>query len=159
MNVSPGPTQLMVISNTQAPLVVREFSGVSLPAPDLPSQTAPVPPRLSHVTSPRTFIVALGIGFLTGVALIPVAIDQFVGATLALGGLCIAAATALDLQRDWLSAALVTTVAGGASLAAYLAGTALLGLEAAAPILRRATQRLPTGGRVATGDSQRGNDR
>jgi PAS domain S-box-containing protein len=54
---------------------------------------------LSHVTSPRTFIVALGIGFLTGVALIPVAIDQFVGATLALGGLCIAAATALRAAR------------------------------------------------------------
>ena len=94
-------------------------------------------------------------GFLSGV---PTCIAlSACAAAIALG--IIAAATALDLQRDWLSAALVTTVAGGASLAAYLAGTALLGLEAAAPILRRATQRLPTGGRVATGDSQRGNNR
>ncbi|MGI9095726.1 MAG: murein biosynthesis integral membrane protein MurJ [Candidatus Limnocylindrus sp.] len=94
-------------------------------------------------------------GFLAGV---PICIAlSAVAALIALGIVTLAAA--LSLTSGWLSSALVTMLAGGVSLFAYLAGTALYGIRAAAPILRRVVRIAPRLKRLPTVRALLGDER
>ena len=94
-------------------------------------------------------------GFLSGV---PMCTLLSVGAA-ALAFVIVALGSALGVSRDWLSSAFVTMAAGGASLVAYLSGTALVGLQVAGPIVRRVSRIAPLLNRLAAVGERRGGDR
>lgn len=62
----------------------------------------------------------------------------------------VGAAETLGFGGGWLRGAIVTLAAGASSLALYLGATALFGVHAAAPILRRAVRIAPPLGRLAS---------